>query len=377
MTKRKLVIVASILAILILSGFAMMSLSKMKKQPAKATATEIKRYVTAVPVVYKNVVTEVEGTGRLDSRNNIELSAEVSGKILPGPTPLKKGQVFHKGDLLIKIYNEEASLALKASKSRFLTSLASILPDLKIDYPDNYENWAKFFNNIDLDSKLPPLPKITSAQEKVFIASRNLLADYYSIQSSEIRLSKYNIHAPFNGVFAAVYAEVGAIAGPGVRLATLVRTDELELEVPLEIHEAQWVEKGASVLIKSEDRSKSWNGTVSRIAGYVDAQTQSISIFVKINVDKDQPLYRGQYLRAIFQGKELNNVMELPRNAVYNENEVFIVDNGKLQKATIDVLKYYDKSLLFTGLAEGTLLVNEPLVNPVVGSPVEILNSSK
>jgi len=65
--------------------------------------------------------------------------------------------------------------------------------------------------------------------------------------------------------------------------------------------------------------------------------------------------------------------MEIPRNAVFNTNEVFTVEDGKLMKHTITISKINEKTLIFTGLEEGIELVVEPLVNALENSRVEIV----
>ncbi|MBC8343870.1 MAG: HlyD family efflux transporter periplasmic adaptor subunit [Bacteroidetes bacterium] len=373
MNKGRLHLLLIVIGILAISIFAMSGLSRMKKETKSAHQQDMKRYVKARKVEYDTIATMIEATGRLESKSFVDLSAEVQGMILAGNVPLKKGQKFLKGTVLVRIYDKEAVLNLKAAKSRFLTSLANILPDLNIDFPENYASWMSFFEQININNPLPDLPEIKSAKEKIFVSSRNILADYFTIQSTEIRLSKYTIHAPFNGVYTHVYAEVGAVANPGIRLATIIRTDELELEVPIGIDEIKWLKVGSPVIIRNEEKSKRWAGVVSRISDFVDAQTQSISVFVKILVDKNKPLFKGQYLRAEFTGNTLYGAMEISRKAVFDQDKVYTIENGKLKKRTIQVLKIYNKTLLFAGIRSGTLIVTEALINPVEGSEVEIL----
>ena len=137
---RKVVIIGSIAIILVLAVLLMGVLSKMKPEEEKNEKEVIKRYVSAITVKYEDIKSEFKETGRVSSQNSIDLSPEVRGKILAGHVTLKKGQSFRKGQLLLKIYNQEAQLALKSRKSRFLNSLANILPDLKTDFKER----AKF-----------------------------------------------------------------------------------------------------------------------------------------------------------------------------------------------------------------------------------------
>ena len=132
MLKRRLIIIISILVILGGSYGLMVYFSSLKKPQEQKPPVEQKRYVKAKPVEYSDVEVLVSATGRLASQQYVDISSEVQGKILAGNVRFKKGQSFKKGDLLIRIYDKEANLNLQSRKSRFLTSIANILPDFKI-----------------------------------------------------------------------------------------------------------------------------------------------------------------------------------------------------------------------------------------------------
>jgi len=374
MNKRKWIIIGSIAAIIILAVVIMGALSGMKPEAEKKEKEDIKRYVKATIVKYDDITSEFKETGRVASQSSIDLSPEVRGKILQGQVSLKKGQSFRKGQLLLKIYSQEAQLALKSRKSRFLNSLANILPDLKMDYKESYGTWLKFFEEVDINKSIPKLPEIRSNKEKIFLASRNILGDYYAIRSEEIMLSKYYLYAPFNGSFTAVYAEPGAIANPGVRIASMIRTDKLELEVPLEAANIKFIKKGQTVNIISAADNEEFKGRIIRISDFVDPATQSVSVFIDISGKKKSRVYQGEYMTAVFSDITLSEAMEIPRDAVFNQNEIFTIINGKLKKKAVKILKFNDETLIINGLKEGTEIVTEALINAVDNMEVEILH---
>jgi len=373
MNKRKTTIIVSTAAILGISLTAMGFLSSLKKDPPTKPPQVVKRYVKAQPVNYGVVQARVVGAGRLNSQHDVEIIAEVQGKIMPGNIPLKKGQAFKKGDLLIKIFDQEARLSLLATKSRFLNAVASLLPDFKVDFPNSYTAWQDFFAAIDIEKDLPKLPANGSGKEKIFLAGRNILSDYYSIKSAEVRLEKYNIYAPFDGTYTDVLLEVGSIANTGSRLAKIIRTDVMELEIPVEVEQAQWIEIGDVAEVTTEDQSNSWTGKVVRKSQFVDPDTQSMEVFVQLTSTPENPLFNGLYLRATFPGTELDAVMEIPRGAVFNQNEVFVIREGKLAREEIEIKKINRDTVIFNGVPEGIEIVVEPLINASENTPVEIL----
>jgi len=125
--------------------------------------------------------------------------------------------------------------------------------------------------------------------------------------------------------------------------------------------------------LAGENNIQHWQGEIVRIAKYVDPTTQAISVFIKLNPNKDKPLFNGQYLKATFTGMVIDNAFSIPRNAVYNYNEVYVVFEGKLQKRIITVEKINKNDLIISGLKEGINVVVEPLINVVENTEVKIL----
>ncbi|MFP4470945.1 MAG: hypothetical protein ACLFPE_09680, partial [Bacteroidales bacterium] len=159
--------------VIIGGGFAAMQiLISLKPEPPRATVKKQKRLVETRLVQYGDVETAIEVPGRLASGRVVEIISEVQGEILPGNVPLKKGQGFSRGELLCTIYDTEQVLTIKASKSRFLNSLANALPDVNFDYPDKYDKILDFFESVELDEPMPAMPEIDDKSLKVFLASR-------------------------------------------------------------------------------------------------------------------------------------------------------------------------------------------------------------
>jgi multidrug efflux pump subunit AcrA (membrane-fusion protein) len=372
MQRRHYITAAGIVLLLALGFFGMKGLSSLEPDPKVKPPQKIKRYAEAQAVKYKTITSQTKATGRVASQNFVDLSSEVQGKILRGQLPLKKGQSFRKGQLLVRIFSEEAQYALKARKSRFLNSIANLLPDFKIDYPESHQKWLKFFEETDINKSIPPLPEIKSGREKVYLTSKNILSDYYAIKSEEVRLSKYALYAPFTGTFSEVYAEVGSIANPGAKIARMIRTDKLELEASVEPYDAKFINKGDRVSITSEGGKEEYKGTVLRISDFVDPQTQSVSVFISIHNNHRARIYQGEYMRAVFSDIKVDSAMLIDRSAVMNHNEVFTVKEGRLKKEPINIIKTNEETMIFNGLPEGTMVVTEALVNAKENTEIHI-----
>lgn len=377
MQKRHVIIIAGIVLTIVLGVFGMQALSSLKPETEKKEKPDIIRYVQAEPVKYTTIETKLELTGRVSSQHFIDLSSEVQGRIQQGSVPLKKGQSFKKGQLLVSIFNRDAAYAVKARKSRFMSLVANLLPDFKIDFPDSYPEWLKFFEDTDINEKLPELPEIKSAKQKTYLASGNILSEYYGIKSDEVRLSKYKLYAPFDGTFSEVFSEAGSVANPGGRIARLIRTDKMELELPVELSDVKFLNVGDKAKVISDDGKHHYQAKIIRISDFVDPKTQSVPIFLSISEKEKPNIFQGEYLQAEFDRLKISDAMKITRNAVFNHNEVFVVINGKLKKRTINIIKTNEKSLIFNGINEGEMLVSEALLNANENMEVKILDSKQ
>ncbi|TFH24152.1 MAG: HlyD family efflux transporter periplasmic adaptor subunit [Bacteroidia bacterium] len=368
---RRIVIVVSVIFILGLAYGLMRFLIAQKEEPPVRQTIESRRFVRVEPVKYTSISSSISEKGRLSSIAEVDIVAEASGKIEAGTVTLKKGASFSKGDVLFLVYPDEAILSLKARKSQYQNILAGILPDLIIDFPEAEESFSQFFATINVGKPLPPMPEIEDSKLKIFLASRNVISEYYNIQRDELQLQRHTVRAPFNGTFIDVYMELGAFTNTGGKVARAINTDHLELEVPLKRSEASWIQKGDPVTISSEG-SYTWKGKVIRKSQFVDENTQSQTIFISLPYDREQPLMAGEYLVAHFPVRPIEGAMEIPRNSVFNSDEVFVARSGRLAKERINVIKLNASTLIFNGLPEGDSVVVQQLINVSEGTLVQV-----
>jgi len=361
--------------IILLGGSAALSelFVSMKPEPPRMPEVVLKRFVKAETVTYSEITSPLMRKGRVVSSSEVALVSEAAGKIESGEVALRKGTSFKKGQLLATIYKDEVELAIKARKSSFLTTITTLLPDVKVDFPDQLDTFTQFFSSISMNKKLPELPEIKNEKFKIFLASRNVFNEYYGILQDEKRLSRHSLYAPFDGTFTQVNFEVGAYINVGGQIAKMIRTDQLEVEVPVENYQSEWIKIGDKVKVSSNQNESVKQGVVVRKSDFIDANTQSRSIFIKVQNSEYNKLLSGEYMQVEFPGQKIAKAMELPRGAVFNSNEVFTVVDGKLKKRVINVLKWNETTLIFNGLEEGTKVVSEPLINVKENSPVGIL----
>lgn len=344
-------------------------LASQKDAPQRNFAFNTLRVVPVIEVEYADIPFFIEGSGRVIAANNVNISAEVSGDVIQGSVALKRGNSFSKGDLLFSIDKTEAEYNLYAQKSQFLTALAGILADLKIDYPEAYEKWQSYFESIEVDKPMPDLPETESSAEKTFLATKGILNQYYSIISTEERLEKYMVYAPYGGVIKEVFVEDGGTVNPGTAVINISSSNQVELEVPVKKEDLDIVKVGDLAMVNIASLDTFVPGTVNRISDIIDVRTQSFLAYVSV-VDQSSFLKEGMYTSVKIVGGVAESCMELPRKAIFEENFVYEIKDSLLLTKPIEVVRQGTRYSIIRGLPEGSLVVNDALVNAYDGMKV-------
>jgi len=369
MKKRQVVIVSILVVIVLLIGWKLYSnfQANSKKENKKK---ENSRYARVIEVKNDDVPIDIFGFGRVNPALSINISPEVAGILFRGDIQLKQGTNFRKGQVLFKIDDREALLSLKARKSSFLNLMAGALADIKIDFPESYDKWLGFFNRIDVSTALPELPISSTTQEKTFLASRNVLSEYYNIKKDEIRLSKYTVRAPFNGFFSAVMVQEGSFAGMGTPIATLSQVSDIEIIVPLDKENVYLVNPGLSVSLSAKGNQAKHKGKVKRIEQQVNANTQSVNVYVVPNKQTDK-LIPGMYIEVTIHAGKVESSFELPRKALGINNRVFTIRDSILHIVTVEIVKKNNDTYIVKGLENGELIIADQI--PDIGEGDKII----
>ncbi len=354
MLKGKKTLVRSIilgLLVVILSVIVSKQLSNpTKKQPPKISF-RIKT-VSVKPLELGVNTFSVEASGRLRAYRRFDVFAEVNG-VLQNES-YREGTSFNSGEVLVKMNDEELAVQLKAQKSSLLGLISQALPDIQIDYKEEVDNWKNFASALSPNTKLPVLPNSNNPKLKQFLASRNILNSYYSIQAQEVRLSKYNIITPFSGILSEALIEPGALVRAGQKIGTFVQPGVYELETSVTPEELVYLKKTSKIQLYTDAGEVVW-GTISRINEVVEGSTQLVSVYLSIS---DKRVREGQFLRTRINGASINNSFLISRDMINEDGTIFIVRNSDstLVKKPVKLYSVQGEMALISGVEDGDLI---------------------
>lgn len=368
-------IILSILGVLIIvasfyvASMIVNSRNRTRPEPAKVVKT-----VFVDTVQNKTIPIMVPANGNLLAKRRVELFSEVQGVFRKGSRLFKAGQPYRKGEVIIKIDASEYYASVQSAKSNLYNLITSIMPDLRLDYPEVYGKWQTYLNGFDLNQTTPALPEMSSDNEKYFISGRGILTNYYNVKNMEQRLAKYTIRAPFSGILTEALVTEGTLIRSGQQLGEFIDTNVYELEVAISKSFSDLLKLKETVELTTLDMSKTYIGTVSRINGKVDQTSQTIKAFIEVS---DQDLKEGMYLEANLNAKEEKDAIEVDRGLLLENDQIFIVRDSVLDLIDVKPVYFSDKKVVLKDIPNGTAMVSKPVVGAYAGMLVQIFEEKE
>ncbi len=309
-------------------------------------------------------------SGRLMAKHRIDLFAEVQGVMEPTRKEFKPGVHYRKGETIVSIRDDDFYANLQAQKSNLQNLITSILPDLRLDYPEAYKKWDTYLRNFDMDNPIAKLPEPSTDKEKFFVTGRNIYTTYYNTKNLEIVLSKYKLGAPYNGILTDALVTPGSLVRPGQKLGEFIDPSVYEMEVSVNKSILPSLKIGGTVVVRdAENHSSQWNGKIIRINGKVDRTTQTVTVYVEL---AGKELKEGMYLEAIMNGTPIVDAYEIARNLLVDESKIYVVQDTSLHLVEVEPVFFNQKTVVIKGLQDGQTIISRAVPGAYSGMVVKI-----
>jgi multidrug efflux pump subunit AcrA (membrane-fusion protein) len=361
--KRYIINLITLFGLPILGVIAFIILGQLKPEEEKKAPLLVKRYAEVVNIQNREVPVAVRTYGRVISSQPVDLIAEVGGELRAGSVPLQPGQRFRKGQILFRINQSQNQFQLSSQVSQFMRDLALVLPDIKLDFPNEFDTWNNYYRSINPDKGLPAFPSIQNESLNNLLVSRGIVASYYNIKRQQDVVSKHVIVAPFDGSYVTITRQIGSFVSPGIAVAQITRSDNQELKVNLDVNELKWLQAGQEVRLYNSDLEKSFKGRLTRIGSQINPMTQAVDGYIAIDADPRE-LFENMYFEAEIQTQERVEGAVISRSSLFDENKVYVIENDSLLRTkSVNIEKMGSQTAIISGLSDGTQMVDEPLVN--------------
>jgi len=362
-------ILLSVLGIALILGSVMYAkhLIANKNKPKPQFEKVVKNVFTEV-VTNGDVPIVIPANGNLVAKRRLEIYAEVQGLFKIGNKEFKPGTVYRQGEPLINIDADEYYASVQAAKSNLYNDIAAIMPDLRLDFPEVFQKWSNYLSGFDIQKTTPKLPEMASEKENYFLTGRGIVSAYYNVKNMEQRLVKYRIVAPYNGILTEALVTEGTLIRSGQKLGEFIDPSVYEMQVAITKTFSNLLEVGKKVVLNTLDKSKTYEGVVSRVNGSIDAATQTITAFIEV---KHPDLKEGMYLEASLDAKTERNAIEIRRALLLESNEIFVIRDSVLDLIPAKPVYFSERTVVLKDVPDGTVILSRQVPGAYAGMLVK------
>jgi len=334
--------------------------------------------VEVIEAHYGTVQPELKLFGEVTAGRRSELRPLVSGLIIQVGPNFRDGGIVRKGELLVQIDPFDYDTALAEQRS-ILKEAEARLQMLKKDYErakelriDNTVS-EQFLENAELEV----------VQQEAIVEQRGIGVSQARRDRVETRLL-----APYDGVINNVSANLGSqISGFGNdKVADLIDTSRLEVRFSLS--NAQYgrllevgdpvVGRPVRVSWRVGNETMEYDARIERVGAEIVSTTGGVEVYAVIESSGSQTNLRpGAFVAVSLSDKTYQNVISTPESAIYGEDVIYVIEDGRMSERRIQIRGYDGANLLFTRagdppVEEGDLIVTTQLREGGSGAKVEV-----
>ncbi len=400
LTAWQMVARAALIAVVLAVAFGIVSALVMTtEEPAKVARENPGVLVSVIELAPIEASITVSAEGTVMAAEQVALMSEVTGRVVWVSPKLVPGGQVRKGEPLIRL--DARDYRLRAEQ--LLSQVDSAKLNLEIERSRKQiaeREWELLGEGKPADGESLALrdPQLRSAQVSLRSAESGL-------EQAQLAVQKTTLRAPFNALIQQKSVGVGQIASPQAQLATLVGTDEFWVQASLPIERLAWVqipgvagaEEGSRVSVTQNlgGQLVQREGRIVRLLGDLDPRGRMARVLVEIKdplgtagagdsdvaATDNLPLLLGAYVSLEIMGAETDDVLELPRVALRNDDQVFVMtaDNTLAVKNVQVVWRRPDTVLIQrsnAGLEAGDAIITSPLSAPIDGMKLRTKSSS-
>lgn len=367
-----------ILPLLVMMGFTVAAAGLMMTSvDVQPTVPEpIPRVVKVIEVNPQTIRLTVDSQGTIAPRTQSELVPEVSGRVVKVSPALAAGGHFRKGDILLRIDDADYRTALSRAQATVQRSQAEL-------------ELARFEHDRQMQlegQQLASRSQFQQAERTLKVAMAAVSEATTALKQAERDLRRTELRAPFDGRVRNERADVGQFIQRGTSIGTLYASDTVEVRLPVADRQLAFLNipfgyqgdidspDAPRVTLSAEFAGKKlkWEGTIVRTEAEIDAQTRMVNVVAQIRTNNDPQLSVGLFVAAKIQGREVDDVIVLPRAALRGNDRVLVVDSDdRMYHRDITPLRLYeDKVIVQSGLLAGERVCVSPIQTVIDGMRV-------
>lgn len=359
-------------------------ISKTAPKAQKRPPVKIRPLVKVMDVQSADQQVMVPAMGTVIAAREIVLESRVAGEIVSIHPEFSEGGFLKKGSEILQIDPLDYELALTLARARIVDA-QSKLTQLKEEADAARDEWRELYKDREKDDAEPSA--LLLKQPQLAAARSMLAAEQADEKKAQLNLARTKIRLPFNAIVRKKFVDIGSQLSSQDKIAELVGTDEYWVRASLPVDRLDWImiprkpgDAGSKVRIFFRGGHEI-AGTVTKLLGELETEGRMANVLVQIKdplgltAEKNgrAQLLIGEYLRMEIEGQQLQNVYRIPRSALRDSANIWILSgDGKLEIRRVETLwRSAQTVLLRDGIRPGEQLIVSDIPNPVHGMPLQ------
>jgi len=336
-------LVAMILIVLIGGGVSLLLMWTGPETTPKDISSSAK-IVQTIPLVPHTRSVAVIAHGAVVPSRMVIIKPQVSGQAIWQSEAMTMGGHVLEGDELLRIDPKDYELALAEVKAdleqaRFEREVES---GRQVIAKREWSELQSDLNMEDVNQSLVLREPHLRRAEALMVKAAN------DIEGAELQISRTVIRAPFNAMVVKESVEIGQLLSLGSEICELVGTDEFWIQVTLPFSELKWIQfpdenqpgaEASVILDMGEGEPVRWHGKVLRLLSDLDPLGRMARLIVTVqdplgiqSLEDKLPLLLGSYVEVEVNAGELKNTLRIPRSALHEGNDIWVVGSDNLLK---------------------------------------------
>jgi RND family efflux transporter MFP subunit len=317
--------------------------------PAQQETAPAKPELRTAQVLREDIHEHIRGMGVVRARQEVELSAEISGRIAALHRSI--GDEVRAGDVIVELESESRLIALEKKKAQFERARAQLDKSDR----DKIKADSLFKDGILSDTDHD------SASLGASVSSADLQLARAELKAAEKEYRDTKITAPYSGTIALRAVEAGHFVTPGQCLLTLVDLSGVTIVINVAERDIPKIVPAspASVSIDSLP-GETFAGTIHTIARKADETSRSFPVEVWVD-NSDRRILPGMIARVNVTSARPEPQLTIPNSAVasvHGETIVRVVIDGEPVMRAVDLGAVLgERVIVRSGLEEGQQVV--------------------
>ena len=312
---------------------------------------------------------KVSGSGVIQSRNAIELSPEVSGRVVAVSPNLASGGSFEAGDVLFRLDDASLNAVLEQSQA----DLSSAEADLRVEQAEAavaIEEWELVYSG-------EPVPPLVAREPQISQAEAAVQSAKAALEEAQLDLSRVNFSLPFSGRIVSTTIEVGQNLTSGQSYGSAYDGTNLEISVPVSARALSYLQpaEGRQARILERDgltqRSRSYAAEIVRVDAELDSETRQATVTLAFT--EETSLLPGTFIEVEIDGPIIPSAHLVPEQAVSQDRIIWVVTGDTLAMREPQFLFVEDGFVVTEAFDFADGIVVSPLLEPLAGASVTIV----